>query len=317
MRLRYQFEFIQAIRDFFTSSDFVDVITPPMVENPGMEVHIHPFQVFHTIKNESNGNYLHTSPEFMMKKLLSLKEEKLERIFQVSYCFRDEPVSPEHRPQFLMLEWYRKNERYEKIMSDFEELVEFVFQKTTHMPQKKKLPKPVAVTVQEIFHEFCQIDILQFLEKDELKNLIQKNFKDVPLPESSLEWEDYYFLLFLNKIEPKLKHYPFLFLYEYPSELAALSTIKKEDRRVCERFEAYINGVEIGNCFNEEPSFSVIEKRFQYQELMKKQLYSYQLNRPKDFLETMQRGYPISAGIAVGVERLFAALIKTENPFFS
>ncbi len=76
-----QFHFLAAIRNFFNKSDFIDVLTPPMVENPGMETHIHPYKVI------DSKWYLHTSPEFHMKQLLSLGFEK---IFTLSYCFRNE-----------------------------------------------------------------------------------------------------------------------------------------------------------------------------------------------------------------------------------
>ena len=75
-----------------------------MVQNPGMETHIHPFEVYSKRHDLSNNLFLHTSPEFHMKELLSLG---MENIYTISYCFRDEPISPIHRPQFLMLEWYR------------------------------------------------------------------------------------------------------------------------------------------------------------------------------------------------------------------
>ena len=109
MRLRYQFELIQLIRNFFTQQGFLDVMTPPAVENPGMEVHIHPFQLHSVIKNKLVPQYLHTSPEFCLKQLLASPGEKIENIFSLSYCFRDEPNSPIHRNQFIMLEWYRKH----------------------------------------------------------------------------------------------------------------------------------------------------------------------------------------------------------------
>src|SRR5687767_3032706 len=109
------FHLQQAIRDFFLERGFMDVLTPPMVPNPGMETHIHPFRVWSERGRAPTPFYLHTSPEFCMKELLS---EGMERIFTLSYCFRDEPSSPIHRPQFLMLEWYRANARYETIMDD-------------------------------------------------------------------------------------------------------------------------------------------------------------------------------------------------------
>ena len=107
MRLRYQFELTQLIRNYFGQQGFLDVLTPPAVENPGMEVHIHPFQIHSVFHKKLNSVYLHTSPEFCMKELLTKEDENLHNIFTISYCFRDEPSSPIHRSQFLMLEWYR------------------------------------------------------------------------------------------------------------------------------------------------------------------------------------------------------------------
>ena len=117
---------LDAIRTFFKERDFLDVLTPPMVSNPGMEVHIHPFQINKAINKEETPYYLHTSPEFWMKHLLS---EGLEKIFTLNYCFRDEPQSPIHRPQFIMLEWYRAGEHYEKIISDCFDLYKYCHEK--------------------------------------------------------------------------------------------------------------------------------------------------------------------------------------------
>ena len=106
---------IEAMRNFFQSLDFKEILTPPAVENPGMETHIHPFQLFHCQQNKLSQLYLHTSPEFEMKQVLAQNEE-LSKIYTISYCFRDEPHSPHHRNQFLMLEWYRRGANYFAIM---------------------------------------------------------------------------------------------------------------------------------------------------------------------------------------------------------
>ena len=320
MRLKYQFALIQAIRNYFTSQGFVDVLTPPMVANPGMETHIHPFEVYSKLKGESSNRFLHTSPEFHMKELLSLQEEDLDKIFTVSYCFRDEPSSPIHRSQFLMLEWYRKNERYEKIMQDCADLVKACldYLKAIKAPVKKDFENFHArkATVQEMVQEHCGFDILNFLDKKELKEKIAKDFKDVPLPASECEWDDYFFLLFLNKVEPAFKNIPYLLLYEFPAPLAALSTLKKDDPRVCERFEIYLSGVELCNCFNELTDLKTQKERFEQQAADKKRLYGYELNQPEILYKSLERGLPPSAGIALGVERLLAALIEIENPFY-
>ena len=313
MRLRHQFELIQLIRNYFGQQGFLDVLTPPAVENPGMEVHIHPFQIHSVFHKKLSPLYLHTSPEFCMKELLANANGDFNKIFTISYCFRDEPSSPIHRSQFLMLEWYRKNHRYESIMDDVEGLINFCLNEG----EKRKLPvrqemkqnTMIHKTMQELFQEFLSIDILNYLEVEKIKELL-KNYPDVPVPAIELEWDDYFFLLYLNKIEPHLKKYPLLLIKEFPSPLSALSTLKENDKRVCERFEVYINGVELCNCFNELTDLKEQKKRFSDQNLLKKKLYGYDLPEPAKFYHSLEKGLPPSSGIALGVERLLTSLFE-------
>jgi lysyl-tRNA synthetase class 2 len=315
MRLRYQFELLQLIRNFFTQQGFLDVLTPPAVENPGMEVHIHPFQLYSVNKGKKSPSFLHTSPEFCLKQLLSDPSENLENIFSLSYCFRDEPNSPIHRSQFIMLEWYRKNARYEKIMDDVESLITYCLKST--LPVRRNLIDQTMTrkTMQDLFYEFLGIDILNYLDKNEIKSLL-KNYPDVPVPSIDCEWDDYFFLFYLNKIEPHLKKYPLLLIYEFPAPLSALSTLKKADTRVCERFEVYINGVELCNCFNELTDLDEQKKRFKDQAAAKKRIYGYELPEPQQFYNSLDKGLPPSAGVALGVERLLSSLFEIENPFY-
>lgn len=292
------FEFVTQMHRFFEAQGFLHTYTPPMVENPGMEVHIHPFGLHRAHGQKKTDLYLHTSPEFAMKGLLT---SGLEKIYQINWCFRDEPESELHRPQFLMLEWYRKGARYEDIMNDTCALIK-------HLGFKSEVVKK---SVSEIFIEFVGFDILDYLEKDKLHKYIKENLSHLPLHEEMPEWDDYFFLIFLNDIEPKLKKYPALILYEYPYHQAALSTIKESDPRVCERFELYLNGVEIANCFNESTDLNELENRFKQQAKTKKELYNYELPAPVKFYETM-KSYPKSSGIALGVERLFGAITNSD-----
>jgi len=281
-----------------------------------MEVHIHPFQLHSVNKEELRPLYLHTSPEFCMKELLA-SDEGFDKIFSLSYCFRDEPDSPIHRSQFLMLEWYRKNERYESIMQDIEGLIAYVIEegKKRNFPQRLKDQKLIKKTMQELFQEELQIDILNYSDIPSIKNLL-KNYSDVPVPNVELEWDDYFFLLYLNRIEPVLIKYPLLMITEFPAPLSALSTLKASDPRVCERFEVYINGIELCNCFNELTDANEQRRRFKIQNDLKQKIYHYQLPDPQNFYQTMDKGFPPSAGIALGVERLLHSLFDIENPFF-
>ena len=153
--------------------------------------------------------------------------------------------------------------------------------------------------------------------RDIHENKFTADFPNVPLPDQECEWDDYYFLLFLNEIEPKFKDIDYLLLYDLPHHLSALSTLKESDPRVCERFEIYINGIELCNCFNELTNHDEQKKRFNEQEKLKKRLYNYSLPEPSDFYCTLESGYPKSAGIALGVERLALSLLDIKNPFFS
>jgi elongation factor P--(R)-beta-lysine ligase len=316
--IKYQFLVIQAIRNFFTSQGFLDVLTPPMVSNPGMETHIHPFEVYSKIKNETTGLYLHTSPEFHMKKLLN--ELEIDNIFTISYCFRNEPASPIHREQFVMCEWYRKHEHYTQIMQDCENLINYTwdFLERNKAPVKHQFKNLTfkRMTVQELFWNYLQFDILDFLDRDELKRKIEKDFPNVPLPTQLCQWDDYFFLLMLNEIEPHFINHDYLLLYEFPHHLSALSTLKPEDKRVCERFEIYLNGVELCNSFNELTDYQLQKNRFDQQMQIKKELYGYDLPEPNEFYQTLKNGYPRSSGIALGVERLTYSLLDIKNPFF-
>jgi lysyl-tRNA synthetase class 2 len=221
-----------------------------------------------------------------------------------------------------MLEWYRTNAHYSKIMDDCEELFRFTLnslnEKKFNIDKSLLQLKCERTTVQDLFEDILKIDILDFLEKKDLKELIEKNFKDVPLPSKGeiLSWDDYYFLLFLNKIEPHIAHYPYLLIYEFPNHLSALSTLKETDPRVCERFEIYSKGVELCNCFNELRDLKIQKERFAIQALEKENLYGYHLPEPKVLYDAMERGFPASSGIAMGIERLQKVITNEENPFW-
>ena len=305
----------QAIRNFFLKENFLDVLTPPVVTNPGMEIHIHPFQLFSIKRNSSENLFLHTSPEFHMKSLLSHGYEK---IFTMSYAFRDESNSEHHRSQFLMLEWYRSGEYYTKIMEDIKELLPYCLnylkKENINCLDSIKIQK---ISVSNLFLELLDIQILDFLDKKDIYQLIKKNYKYLYLEDIvKYSWTDLYFLLFLNEIEPKLSQYEFLILEEFPAPLKALATLKNNDLRLSERFELYYKGLEICNCFNELTDLTEQRKRFKEQHLIKKSLYHYELPPANLLYDALKRGVPNSSGVALGVERLLIALTNTEVPFW-
>jgi elongation factor P--(R)-beta-lysine ligase len=310
--------FISFIKDFFRQNEFLEVMTPTLVENPGMETHIHPMQVQSIIHNKQIG-YLHTSPEFELKYFMA-HVPSVENIFNISFCFRDEPTSPIHRSQFLMLEWYRKNQYYDKIKEDISHLINHCL---IHLKQHQIAtlfqPHQFQIqhkTVDECFQQYLGFSILDYLDKDQLKNKIKNDYPDVPLPTVDLSWDDYFFLLFLNKVEPEIAKIPMVIIDQYPHPLSALSTINSKDPRVCDRFEIYINGVEIANCYNELTNLTEQKRRFEMQAKEKLTLYHYQLSTPHKFYAGLAKGLPTSCGIALGVERLLQALTGENEIFY-
>ena len=288
-----------------------------MVQNPGMETHVHPFQAYSAKEKKLREWYLHTSPEFSLKELLADPAEDLSKVYSLSYCFRDEPTSPIHRPQFLMLEWYRKHERYEAIMRDVEELIDHCL---THAPTTVRATlagqRMQRLTMEELWLQTVGRSPLEFLDAKDLRQLIQKDFPDVPLPKNQLPWDDLFFLLHLNKVEPLMQRWPLLLVKEFPAPLAALSTIKPTDPRVCERFEVYVGGIELCNAYNELTDAPEQRRRFEAQAREKKSIYGYELPAPENFLASLERGLPPSSGIALGVERLLHSLFEVDQPFF-
>ena len=281
-----------------------------MVDCPVIEPFIQPFCVVG--QTHPHPRFLHTSPEFWMKYLLS---HGLEKIFTITYCFRDEPTSPIHRPQFLMLEWYRSHADYRQLMADLGELSQCL---STLAGANN--PEPMALTemtVQEFFECHLGIDILELSSPHQLRHYIAHQHPDVPLPPCDLPWEDYYHLLFLNKLHIPLRQYPGLILTEYPQQLRALSRLKPTDSRVCERFEYFIHGIEIANCYSELTDPQEQERCFEQFNQRRKDLASPPMPRPRVLLHALKRGLPPCAGGALGIERLLQALWGVEQPFFT
>jgi lysyl-tRNA synthetase class 2 len=312
--------FISEIKKFFINNGFYEISPSPLVENPGMEPHIHPLEVVSvTTKNHftKKHGYLHSSPEFAMKRVLAL-DTPMTKIFTLAHSFRDEPHSPHHRKDFLMLEWYRKNEPYESIMQDCFLLLKHLI---AHCPflQKDLHTKIEQYTIDEMISLAIQKDILFLINLSPLEfaSYLKKNYpEEIPLPSTLCSWDDYFFLLWLNIIEPKIKNKKNIIIKEWPKALAALSSLHPMKPHLALRFEWYLNGIEVANCFQELTDLSQQKLRYEEFSQTKKNIYDYQLTYPHEFFTTMQAGLPPSSGIALGVERLFGILSDSEEIFY-
>ncbi len=287
---------IKAVRRFFDDQNFWEVETPALQIQPGAETHVHAFQtdlLSPDLQNKST-RYLHTSPEFSMKKLLVAGCEK---IYQICPVYRNGEGSSQHVCEFKMLEWYRTGVTYEQIMQDSILLLQAVakaanietfrkddFESNPFLEWQK-------ISVFDAFQKYADINIAN----DWLPELEQQNTQD---------WDARFFKVFMEEIEPQLGQGVPTILYDYPAHMAALSKVKQSDPRVAERFEIYVCGLELANAFTELTDVSIQLKRFEEDMAEKKRIYGSAWPIDKDFIAALEHGMPEAGGIAIGIDRL-------------
>ena len=311
MKTRSQVE--DLICQFFLNRDFIQVRTPLLVRSPGMEPHIRPFKL-------ESGAFLPTSPEFAMKKLLV---GGLERIFQICPAFRSEPLSLQHHPEFTILEWYRTQAGYEEIMKDSEELFEFLAYQLFGKPSipyqgtdiSVKTPWP-RLRVRDLFLEKVGVDLVKCTSVKKLNaeckrlGLASTSPDEVARKTSCpTTWDDLYFKIWLNLIEPNLPKDQMVFVTRYPASQAALSVIDQDPDGTSwsKRFEVYGGGLELGNAFEELTDPDEQKKRFIKDMDLREKIYgpSFPKNPiDEEFLIALKEGMPPSGGIAIGVDRM-------------
>jgi lysyl-tRNA synthetase class 2 len=302
---------LEAIRRFFADRDFVEVETPALQRSPGLEPHLMAFATeLHEPGAGTRPMFLHTSPEFAMKKLLVAG---VPRLFQVAHCFRNGESGRAHHPEFTMLEWYRAGARYRDLMADCEALLRACCEAAgaARFTWQGKAADPAQpwtyLSVAEAFARFCRIDLLATAPDPLAPSLELLAEAARPLgiaPHEGDAWEDLFFRLFLERIEPELGIGAPAILYDYPISMAALARAKPEDPRLAERFELYVAGLELANAFGELTEADAQRRRFIADQARKRARYGMAYPIDEDFISALAHGMPESAGIALGVDRL-------------
>ncbi len=301
-----------AVRDFFAVSGYVEVDTPALQLSPGLEPHLKAFAtVLHDPRDGSaRPRYLHTSPEFAMKKLMAAG---MKQIWQLTHVYRDGERSATHHPEFTMLEWYRSGACYRDLMGECEALLRAVQAAAGSAAlrwhgQRADARRPwQRLTVAEAFARHAGIDLLA-------------TAPDPARPDQALlaaaaagtgiaahpgdDWETLFFRIFLECVEPFLGIDAPTILYDYPLALAALARPKPDDPRLAERFELYVCGLELANAFGELTDPAEQRRRFRADQAKKQALYGETYPIDEDFLAALDHGLPECAGIALGFDRL-------------
>jgi lysyl-tRNA synthetase class 2 len=273
--LRLRARMIRAIRRFFLGQDFLEVETPLRIPAPAPESHIDAVA--------SGGWFMHTSPELCMKRLLAAGYP---RIFQVCKCFRAGERGDRHLPEFTILEWYRGGADYRTLMDDCEALISYLAGDlgfggvVSRQGREIRLEIPwERITVREAFTRYATTTAAEALMMDRFDEILA------------------------CEIEPRLGMEKPVFLYEYPAELGALARVKEDDPEVAERFELYIDGLELANAFSELTDAREQRRRFEEASRDRRRKGSLPYPMPERFLAALSQ-MPPSAGIALGVDRL-------------
>ena len=301
-----------AAREFFRSRGFDEVETPCLVSAPGMEPHICAFES--AFVPEGGGAphplWLHTSPEYAMKRLLA---EGWRRVFQLARVFRNGEVSATHNPEFTMLEFYRAGTDYRGIMEDLEALLSHCARelrggtRLSRGGREVDLEPPFPrLAVAEAFAARAGIDLASCRgSAARLREAARARGIDAG-PEGE-PFEDAFFRVFLQAVEPGLGFPRPVFLVDWPSSLAALARLKRGDPRWAERFELFVGGLELANGFSELDDAAEQRRRLEAEQARRRQLGLPVYPIDELFLEAVGR-MPEAGGVAVGFDRLLMLL---------
>jgi len=297
-----------AIRAFFVARDFIEVETGALQVSPGNETHLHAFATALTLPDTGpQPFYLHTSPEFACKKLLSAGED---RIFTLARAYRNGERSALHHPEFTMLEWYRTDADYSRLMFEAVEIIQMAARKAEcdAFQWRGASCDPFAqfhrLSVAEAFLEFADIDLLATLQPEPDVAMLAQMAARLGIrlaPDDA--WSDIFSRILSEKIEPHLGRGRITVLDEYPACEAALARKCENDPRVSERFEIYACGVELANAFGELTDADEQRHRFEHEMTEKQRIYGETYPLDEDFLSAL-REMPPACGIALGLDRL-------------
>ncbi len=285
------------IRQFFAERDVLEVETPIFSQSGNTDPSIASVMADfsnafpHELNKNAQLRYAHTSPEFAMKRLLANDSGA---IYQICKVFRKEECGRLHNPEFSMLEWYRPAMKYHALMDEISVLLSVLaISESTER-----------LSYAELFQRELQLDVLN-ASVDELKNCAVKNgINAVGFDDDYDVWTA---ILLANLIESKLGVQKPTFIYDYPASQAALAKRRDKDK-VAERFELYINGMEIANGYQELTDEKIYLERFLQDNEKRKLSCLPEITIDNRLINDLSSGFPDSSGVAVGLDRLLMSM---------
>ncbi len=304
--IRLRAQTLKTIRFFFEQHNVLEVDTPVLSAASITDPFIESFQTDYiplTQQVEHTQYYLHTSPEFAMKRLLAAGSGS---IYQIAKVFRQGELSSRHNPEFTLLEWYREGWDHHQLMTEIDQLLTLLL--AEHLP----LAESCFISWQQAFEKYLHINPHR-ADIDELMDCARAQQLDNVLDKADPKdrWLE---LLFSHCIEPHLgksEHTgqaQLCFLYHYPASQASLARITEINAvPVAERFEIFINGMELGNGFHELNNAQEQRERFIHDNEQRKHNGQQMVLLDEHFLAAVET-LPDCAGVAIGIERLLMVM---------
>ncbi len=290
--LKTRAKILEKIRAFFAIRDVLEVETPLLSHGTVTDPFTHSITAQYSPAGSKQTDilYLQTSPEYAMKRLLAAGSGS---IYQICKAFRNGESGRKHNPEFTMLEWYRLNFDHHALMSDMDEFLQFVI-----------ATKPATrISYSNIFDNYLNINPHR-ASINELKNCAVINNLCIAEGIDEYDRNTWLDLLMSHLIEPHLGQVEPIFIYDYPANQAALARIRRDDIPVAERFEVYINGIELANGFHELANATEQRNRFEENIIERRKLGYNEVTIDENLIAALNYGLPDCAGVAIGIDRL-------------
>lgn len=296
---------LQSLRAFFSAREIMEVDTPILSAAATTEPHLDSFASVYRGPDAPKGRvmYLHTSPEFPMKRLLAAGSGP---IYQVCKVFRQGEVSKRHNPEFTMLEWYRPHFDAMALMDEVEELV------TTVLGEHIRVEPAERVTYQQAFQRYVAVDPFATNVKELRRRCDEIGVGQVPgLADENIDgWRD---LLLSHVVQPQLGRERPAFLHDYPASQASMARVRPGPPDVAERFEFFIDGIELANGFHELVDAGEQRRRFESDRARRKQMGLRDVPQDERLLAAFEAGSPPCSGVALGLDRLVMLAAGTRD----
>jgi lysyl-tRNA synthetase class 2 len=304
--LRFRSELLRDIRQFFYVRNFYEVQTPVLSADSNVDCHLNPLAVTDKLLPLNHHNtrryYLHTSPEFAMKRLLAAG---LDPIFQIAPVFRLGDRGRFHNIEFTLLEWYRIGDNYQTGMFLLAELVRFLFD-----TREIKIGEIGYSTYQDLFESEVGINPHTATVED-LRGICRRRNISYPAENWGDVQDDWLDLLFTELVQPTLES---VIVYDFPHSQAQLAKIRHEEQyAVTERFELFLKGLEIANGYHEVCDAAELRRRFRKNRDRRLARGQSWLPINSRLLTVMELGFPQCSGTALGIDRILMVLLEADT----